>query len=65
MSLLLVDDRDGKIVAEIQTEEEARGVLDSWATDDGTIPAYLCLVEVKSRHGALFCTDSSVKVRPL
>ena len=65
MSLLLVDDRDGRIVAEIEREEQLRAILESWACDDGTIPSYLCLVEVTSRHGPLVATDSSVKVRPL
>ena len=65
MTVLLVDDRDGRIVAEIETEEQARGVLDSWAADDGRMPDYLCLVEVKSHHGTIFGTDSSVKMRPL
>ena len=65
MALLLVDDRDGRIVAEIATEEEAQRVLEAWATDDGTMPDHLCLVEVKSHHGALIGTDSSVKIRPM
>jgi hypothetical protein len=65
MSLLLVDDRDGRIVAEIATEQQARRVLDAWAFDDGSIPDYLCLVEVRSHHGAILGTDSSVRVRPL
>jgi hypothetical protein len=65
MTVLLVDDRDGRIVSEIRTEEEARSVLDAWAADDGTMPDYLCLVEVKSHHGVLFGTDSAVKIRPL
>lgn len=65
VTLLLVDDRDGRIVSEIETEEQARAVLDSWTTDDGTLPEYLCLVETKSHHGALLGTDSSVKLRPL
>jgi hypothetical protein len=65
MVLLLVDDRDGRIVSEIETEEEARAVLEAWTEDDGGMPEYLCLIEVGSHHGALFGTDSSVKIRPL
>lgn len=65
MALLLVDDRDGRIVAEITTDEDARRVLEAWATGDGSIPDYLCLVEVNSQHRALLGTDSSVKIRPL
>jgi hypothetical protein len=63
--LLLVDDRDGRIVSEIQTEDEVRQVLDAWSSGDGTLPDYLCLIEVRSHHGEFFGTDSSVKVKPL
>lgn len=65
MPVLLVDDRDGRIVAVIETEEAARAVLDSWASDDGSLPDYLCLIETRSRHNAIVGTDSSVKIRPL
>ena len=63
--LLLVDDRDGKIVAEIATEYDARRVLEAWTRDDGSLPDYLCLVEMHTRHGALLGTDTTVRVRPL
>jgi hypothetical protein len=62
--VLLVDDRDGRIVAEL-TDDEVRGVLETWATDDGALPDYLCLVEMNSHHGTLFGSDSSVRIRPL
>lgn len=66
MVLLLVDDRDGRIVSEIETEEEARAVLEAWTQDDGRMPDYLCLIELSSsHHGALVGTDSSLKIRPL
>jgi hypothetical protein len=65
MVLVLVDDRDGRIVAEVETEEDAQRVLEAWATDDGTVPAYLCLLELRSRRGAIVGTDTSVKIRPL
>jgi hypothetical protein len=65
MALLLVDDRDGRIVSEIETEDQAQGILEEWLRDDGTIPEYLCLIEVHSHHGALLGADTSVKVRPL
>ena len=64
MPLLLVDDRDGRIVAEVETEEDAQRVLESWLSDEG-LPPYLCLVELSSHQGEIFGTDSSVKVRPL
>ena len=65
MALLLVDDRDGKVVAEVDKPEDAQRVVEAWARDDGSIPDYLCLVEVRSRHGAILGTDASVKIRPL
>ena len=65
MALLLVDDRDGRVLAEIESAEDAEFVLQGWARDDGTIPDYLCLVEVRSRHGAVLGSDTSVKIRPL
>jgi len=65
MSLLLVDDRDGRIVAELRTDEQVRRVLEAMASDDVKVPEYLCLVECRSRHGSLVGTDTSVKLRPL
>lgn len=65
MVVLLVDDRDGRIVAEVATEEDAQEVLRAWATDAGSLPDYLCLVEVSSHYGAILGTDTSVKIRPL
>jgi hypothetical protein len=65
MPLLLVDDRDGRIVSEITTQDQAQQVLEAQVREDGTIPDYLSLIEVNSHHGALFGTDSSVKIRPL
>lgn len=65
MALLLVDDRDGRILAEVETEEDAQGVLEAWAADDGNIPDYVCLVELRSHHGAILGTETSVKIRPL
>jgi hypothetical protein len=63
--LLLVDDRDGRVVAEVASEDEARAVLEAWTSDDGSLPDHLCLVELRSHHGALIGTDTTVKVRPL
>jgi hypothetical protein len=65
MAILLVDDRDGRVLAEVETVEDAQRVLEAWARDDGSIPNYLCLVELRSRHGAILGTDTSVKIRPL
>jgi hypothetical protein len=65
VGVLLVDDRDGRIVAEVETEEDARRVLEAWARDDGSIPDYLSLIELHSQHGAILGVDTSVKIRPL
>jgi hypothetical protein len=65
MALLLVDDRDGRVIAEVETEEEAQRVLEGWTRDDGSIPDYFCLVALRSHHGAILGTDTSVKIRPL
>jgi len=65
MALLLVDDRDGRIVAEVESEDDAQRVLEAWARDDGSIPDYLCLIALQSRHGQIIGTDTSVKLRPL
>ena len=65
MTVLFVDDRDGRVLAELETLEAAQLVLEAWARDDGSIPDYLCLVELRSSHGAILGTDTSVKVRPL
>jgi hypothetical protein len=40
-------------------------VLEAWARDDGSIPGYVCLVELRSHHDAIVGTDTSVKIRPL
>jgi predicted house-cleaning NTP pyrophosphatase (Maf/HAM1 superfamily) len=65
MPLLLVDDRDGRILSEIQTEDEARQVLEAWSGQDRSLPEYVCLIEVRSHDGEFLVTDSSVKMRPL
>ena len=65
MPLLLVDDRDDRIVAEIESEQDVQDVLQAWITDAGSIPQYLWLVEVPSHYGAIFCTDTSIKIRPM
>jgi hypothetical protein len=65
MPLLLVDDRDGRIVAEVETMDEVSQVLDAWLREDRRIPEYLCLVRIDGRHGPLVGTETTVRVRPL
>jgi hypothetical protein len=64
MDVLVVDDRNGRVVAALETEDVQR-VLEGWARDDGSIPDYLCLVELRSHHGAVLGADTAVKIRPL
>jgi hypothetical protein len=65
MPVLLVDDRDGRVVAELENQDEALRVLEALARDDINIPKWYCLVELDSRHGAIVGMDTSVKIRPL
>jgi hypothetical protein len=65
MPLLLVDDRDGRIVAEVETYDQVSQVLEEWVREDRRIPDYLCLVKIDGRRGPLVGTETSVKVRPL
>jgi hypothetical protein len=65
MALLVVDERDGRIVAEVQTVAEAQALLEAWARDDGSVAEEFSLVELKSHHGAIIGSDASVRVRPL
>ena len=65
MPLLLVDDRDGGIVAELESEDEALRVLEAMASKDANVPDYLWLVECRSNHRSLFGTDASIKIRTL
>ena len=64
MSLLLIDDRDGRILAEVKTPDEAQQLVELlWSDED--VPPYLCLVELHSRRGAIIGTDTTLTVRPL
>jgi hypothetical protein len=64
MPLLLVDDRDGRILAEVTTPAEMQRLLERlWGDDD--VPDHLCLVECHSHHRAIVGTDTTVRVRPL
>jgi hypothetical protein len=65
MPLLLVDDRDGRIVAELESEDQALAVLEGMARDDETVPEYLCLVEFHSVRSSVLGTDTSIKIRTL
>ena len=61
----LVDDRDGRVVAELDSQEEALRILGALGTEDETVPDYLCIVEFHDHQGAIVGTDTSVTIRPL
>lgn len=63
MPLLLVDDRDGRIVAEVQSEDQALRILEAMSGEE--VPEYFCLVDFQSNHGSLFGTDTTIKIRTL
>ena len=65
MTLLLVDDRDGRIVAELESQEQALRLLESLARDDPDTADALCIVAFHDHQGAMVATDSSVTIRPL
>lgn len=63
MSLLLVDDTDGRILAELETLDEAIEALEYLADDPAA--AGLCLVEVGQGGGALAAFESTTTLRIL
>ena len=65
MPLLLVDDRDGRVVAELESQDEVLHALEALAGEDGSIPPDYCLVEFQSRQGAIVAAESSIRIRPL
>ena len=65
MPLLLVDDRDGRVLDVIETQEDVLRLLESFVSPDRALPDGVALVEVGSHHRALLGTDTSVAIRPL
>jgi hypothetical protein len=65
MTFYVVDDRDGRVAAELHSRDEALRVLEAISREDGHLPAYLCIVEFDDRPGAILGTESSVTMRPL
>ena len=65
MALLLVDDRDGRIVAELESQEEALLLLERLASNDPDLADYLCIVAFHDHAGSMMETESSVTIRPL
>jgi hypothetical protein len=65
MSLLLVDDRDGRVVTQLESHEQALDLLERLATDDPDLADSLSIVAFHDRQGAMVATESSVTIRPV
>ena len=65
MPLVLVDDRDGRVITELESPEQGLRLLEAMAKDDPDTPEYLCIVALDYRPGAILGTESSVTIRPL
>jgi hypothetical protein len=65
MTLLLVDDRDGRVVAELESHEEALDLLATLDMQDPQLADCLCVVEFNDRPGAIVGRESSVTIRSL
>jgi hypothetical protein len=62
---LLVDDRDGRVLAEIGDPLEAFRVLDELQDDHPELAGVLCLVRFDGRQGSLIGTETTSRVRAL
>jgi hypothetical protein len=63
MPLLLVDDHDGRVLAELESHEQALRLLEKMASEDPEGGQTLCIVELRDRQGAVLATESSVTIR--
>jgi hypothetical protein len=62
---LLVDDRDGSVLAEIADPVEAFRLLDELRHDHPELAEDLCLVRFAGHRGSLVGTDVTTRVRLL
>jgi hypothetical protein len=62
---LLVDDREGRVLAEIADPVEAFRVLDELKEEHPELAGALCLVRFDGHQGSLIGTESTTRVRPL
>jgi len=63
VSLFLVDDTDGRVLAELETLDDAIEIMEHLASDPTT--AGLCLVELGRGGGSLAGFESSTTLRVL
>ena len=62
---LLVDDSEGRVLAEIADPAEAFRVLDELKKDHPELAGALCLVRFDGDQGALIGSETTTRVRPL
>ncbi len=62
---MLVDDRDGRVVAEVELLSDALQVLDEVSKEDSELASALCLVRFDNHQGALIGTESTLRVHVL
>jgi hypothetical protein len=62
---LLVDDRDGRVLAELTDPIEAFGLLDEIKEEHPELAGALCLVRFDGRQRSLIGTDTTTRVRTL
>jgi hypothetical protein len=62
---LLVDDREGRVLAEIADPVEAFRVLDELNEDQTELAGAHCRVRFDGHHGSLIGTELTTRVRPL
>jgi hypothetical protein len=57
---LLVDDRDGRIVAELQTQEDVERVLKAWTQGNAPLPTYLCIGRMVSNRAGKVAAETMI-----
>jgi hypothetical protein len=62
---LLVDDREGRVLAEIADLAEAFRVLDELKEDQPELADALCLVRFDGHQSSLIGTETTTRLRPL
>jgi hypothetical protein len=65
VSLLLVDDQDGRVVAEVESQEQALRLLACLDSADPELAESLCIVAFHEGQGGLLGVDSSLTMRTL